>query len=161
MRKVLIASDHAGFRMKMALVKHLATLGYEVEDLGAHELMKDDDYPDFITPLARRIGADPELRGIILGGSGQGEAMCANRVPGVRAIVFYGKMRATDTLDAEGGHSEDGYDPVRLARRHNDANVLSLGARFISGSEADDAVRIFLDTPFSDSGRHSRRIAKF
>jgi len=166
MSKIFIASDHAGFALKNALAEHIRTLGYEVEDMGPFSLDKDDDYPDFMMPLARRVaernarGADA-ARGIIVGGSGQGEAMCVNRISGIRAAVFYGPMRVTASLDIEGGHSEDGYDAVRLPRRHNDANVLSIGARFVSGDEADEAVRIFLETPFSASTRHARRLAKF
>ena len=167
MRKVYFASDHAGYDLKNALVAHVRTLGYEVEDLGAFALDPKDDYPDFITPCARKVaeeaarGGAEAARGIIIGGSGQGEAMAANRVPGVRAAVFYGPMRVTVALDIEGGRSEDGYDAVRLPRRHNDANVLSIGARFVSGEEADKAVRIFLETPFSGAERHTRRLAKF
>ncbi|MBI4089032.1 RpiB/LacA/LacB family sugar-phosphate isomerase [Candidatus Kaiserbacteria bacterium] len=159
--KVFFAADHAGFALKNALIEHVRTRGYDVEDLGASSLDPDDDYPDFMTPLARRVAKEPDTCGIIIGGSGQGEAMCANRVAGVRAAVFYGPMRVTAALDIEGGHSEDGYDAVRLPRRHNDANVLAIGARFVSGDEADKAVRIFLDTPFSGAPRHARRLAKF
>jgi len=161
MRKVYFASDHAGFALKSALTEHVRTLGYEIEDLGPLEFDPEDDYPDFMTPLAKRIAKEPDACGIIIGGSGQGEAMCANRVPGVRAAVFYGPMRVSVALDIEGGRSEDGYDAVRLPRRHNDANILSIGARFVSGDEADRAVRVFLETPFSRSPRHARRIAKF
>lgn len=161
MPKLYIAADHAGFLLKNALSEHLRTLGYEVADLGAERLTPDDDYPDFVGPLAARIAAEPAARGIVIGGSGQGEAMCANRVPGVRAVVFYGPQAVTAALEVEGGRSEDGYDAVRLARRHNDANVLALGARFISGEEAMQAVRVFLETQPSDSPRHARRLAKF
>ncbi|MDE2021581.1 MAG: RpiB/LacA/LacB family sugar-phosphate isomerase [Patescibacteria group bacterium] len=176
MPKIYFAADHAGFDLKTALVAHVRTLGYDVEDMGASVLNSEDDYPDFITPCARRVAEEnartgSELpfrspgagsaRGIIIGGSGQGEAMAANRVPGIRAAVFYGPMRVTAALDIEGGHSEDGYDAVRLARRHNDANMLSIGARFVGGQEADEAVRIFLETPFSGAERHRRRLAKF
>lgn len=166
MPKIFIASDHAGFTLKNALTKHIRTLGYEVEDMGAHALTPEDDYPDFMTPCARKVAEEnarvaDAARGIIIGGSGQGEAMCANRIPGVRATVFYGPMRVTAALDIEGGRSEDGYDAVRLPRRHNNANMLSIGARFVSGDEADKAVRIFLETPFSGSSRHVRRLAKF
>lgn len=161
MPKLFIASDHAGYVLKNALVEHLGTLGYDIEDLGAHTLDPEDDYPDFVTPLAKRVAGEPGSRGIIIGGSGQGEAMCANRVQGVRAAVFYGEMKVTAALDIEGGNSEDGYDLVRLARRHNDANVLSIGTRFVSGKEAETAVHIFLTTPFSDSARHTRRLAKY
>jgi len=161
MSNVYFAADHAGFALKNALLEHVRTRGYDVEDLGAVSLDPDDDYPDFMTPLAERVASDPGSRGIIIGGSGQGEAMCANRIPGIRAAVFYGPRQVTVSLDIEGGHSEDGFDAVRLPRRHNDANVLSIGARFVSGDDADEAVRIFLDTPFSDAPRHARRLAKF
>ena len=161
MPKVYFAYDHAGFALKNALMEHVRTLGYDIEDLGASALDPKDDYPDFVTLLAKRVVAEPNTRGIIVGGSGQGEAMCANRISGIRAAVFYGPRRVTAALDVEGGHSEDGFDSARLPRRHNDANVLSIGARFVSGDEADAAVRIFLETPFSDSPRHARRLAKF
>lgn len=162
MPDLYFASDHAGFALKNALIEHLRTLGYETKDLGSHTSDPEDDYPDFVMPLARAVAeAGGSARGIIVGGSGQGEAMCANRVKGVRAAVFYGPMRVTAALEIEGGRSQDGFDLVRLARRHNNANVLSLGARFVSGEEAEEAMRIFLDTPFSDSPRHARRLAKF
>lgn len=166
MPKIFIASDHAGFALKTALVEHVRTLGYDVEDMGASTLNPEDDYPDFMMPLAQRVAqenarGEDAARGIIVGGSGQGEAMCTNRVPGIRAAVFYGPREVTVALDIEGGRSEDGYDAIRLPRRHNDANVLSIGARFVSVFEADEAVRIFLETSFSDSPRHARRLAKF
>ncbi len=167
MPKVYFASDHAGFALRQALVEAARTLGYEVEDMGAHTLDPEDDYPDFITPCAQKVaeenprGSAARAFGIILGGSGQGEAMCANRVPGARAAVFYGPMRVATSLDIEGGRSEDGFDLVRLSRRHNDANILSIGARFVSGKEAAEAMQIFLETAFSDAPRHARRIAKF
>ncbi len=161
MPKIYFASDHAGFALKHALIEYVRTSGYEAVDMGAPTLDHDDDYPDYITPCAEKVAAEQDAVGIIIGGSGQGEAMCANRVKGVRAAVFYGEMRVSHALDIEGGHSEDGYDLVRLARRHNDANILSIGARFVSGKEAVEAVRIFLDTPFSGAARHARRLAKF
>lgn len=161
MLKVFVAADHAGYALKNALAEYVRTLGYEVDDLGASAEVPDDDYPDLMTPLAKRVAAAPGSRGIAVGGSGQGEAMCANRVPGVRAAVFYGPMRATSAIEIEGGGSEDGYDAVRLPRRHNDANVLAIGARFVSGKEAAEAVRIFLSTEFSGAPRHMRRLAKF
>jgi ribose 5-phosphate isomerase B len=161
MSTVYFAADHAGFALKQALIEHVRALGYEAEDMGAFSLEREDDYPDFITPCAVRVAHEEGSCGIIIGGSGQGEAMCANRVKGVRAAVFYGPMPVTESLDIEGGHSEDGYDLVRLARRHNNANILSIGARFMSGKEALEAMRLFLETPFSDSPRHARRLAKF
>lgn len=165
--ELFFASDHAGFALKNALIEHFRTLGYDVTDFGDHAYDSLDDYPDFVLPLARALADATEeaeegsARGIIVGGSGQGEAMCANRSLGVRAAVFYGPMRVTAALEIEGGRSQDGFDLVRLARRHNNANVLAIGARFVSGEEAEEAVHIFLDTPFSDSPRHARRLAKF
>lgn len=161
MPKVYFAADHAGFALKAALIEHVRTLGYEAEDLGPFTLDPEDDYPDYVTPLAQKVASDREARGICLAGSGQGEAMCANRVSGIRAAVFYGPGRAPAPLDIDGGYSEDGFDVVRLARKHNNANILSIGSRFVSGTEADMAVRIFLETPFSDAPRHARRLAKF
>ena len=161
MPKIYFAADHAGFALKNALAEHLRTLGHAVEDMGAHTSDPEDDYPDFVTPLAKRVADEAGAFGVIIGGSGQGEAMCANRIHGVRTAVFYGPARVTEALEIEGGRSEDGYDLVRLARRHNDANVLSIGARFVSGEEAGEAVHIFLDTKFSDAPRHTRRLAKF
>ncbi|MFZ2500579.1 MAG: RpiB/LacA/LacB family sugar-phosphate isomerase [Minisyncoccia bacterium] len=161
MSKIYFASDHAGFALKQALLEYVRTSGYEAEDMGAFVLDPRDDYPDFVTPCAKRVATEPGSFGIVVGGSGQGEAMCANRVKGARAAVFYGEMPVTISLDIEGGHSEDGYDLVRLARRHNDANILSIGARFVSGEDAVEAVRIFLSTPSSDAPRHAHRLAKF
>ena len=159
---IYLAGDHAGFRLKSALLAHLPLLGHDVEDMGPFELTADDDYPDFVTPLAKRLAEEPNAFGIVCAGSGQGETMCANRIKGVRAAVFYGKMRATDALDAEGGHSKDGFDPVRLARKHNNANMLSIGSRFVSPEDANEAVQIFLETPFDiETPRHARRLAKF
>ncbi|HEX8591572.1 MAG TPA: RpiB/LacA/LacB family sugar-phosphate isomerase [Candidatus Paceibacterota bacterium] len=159
--KIFIAADHAGFRLKEALKEHFGISGYEVTDCGAHSYDPEDDYPDVVTPLAKAVAETPGAIGVVLGGSGQGEAMCANRVSGVRAAVFYGPMPVTDALDREGGFSEDGYDAVRLSRRHNDANVLSIGARFVSASEAEEAVRVFLNTEYTAHPRHVRRLGKY
>jgi ribose 5-phosphate isomerase B len=161
MPKLYFAADHAGFALKQALIDYVRTNGYEAEDLGAHTLDPNDDYPDVVTLCAKRVAAEPGTFGVIIGGSGQGEAMAANRVPGARAAVFYGLARVTETLDIEGGRSEDGYDLIRLARRHNDANLLAIGARFVSGHEAVEALRHFIDTQFSAAPRHARRLAKF
>ena len=150
MSKLFIASDHAGFALKGALVEHIQTLGYDIEDIGAFSFNPEDDYPDFVTPLAKRVASESGSRGIIIGGSGQGEAMCANRISGVRAAVFYMSTA-----------SENKYEIAQLSRQHNDANVLSLGARFFSENEAIEAVRIFLETEFPGDERHQRRLAKF
>ena len=160
--KIYLAGDHAGFRLKSALLEHLEMQGYEVKDMGPNTLEPEDDYPDYVTPLAYKVVEDLESVGIVCAGSGQGEAMCANRVAGVRAAVFYGKLPAVGSLDAERGHSQDGFDIVRLARKHNNANILSIGARFVSPEDADQAVRLFLSTTFdTESERHARRLGKF
>lgn len=145
-----LASDHAGFELKEKLKAYLMELGYDVKDHGAFSFDAGDDYPDFIRPAAEAVAASPEIdRAIILGGSGQGEAMVANRLPGVRAAVFYGH---TD--------GETFGNIVRLSREHNNANVLALGARFLSEEDAKTAVTMWLDTLFSEEERHVRRISK-
>ncbi|KND49787.1 MAG: ribose 5-phosphate isomerase B [Parcubacteria bacterium C7867-008] len=159
--KIFLAADHAGFRLKGALIEQLTLHGHEVEDMGPYDLDPEDDYPEYVIPLAKAVAENPDSFGVICAGSGQGEAMCANRTPGVRAAVFYGKMPVTVALDSEGAHSEDGFDAVRLPRKHNNANVLSIGSRFISPVDAEEAVSIFLSTEFSEDPRHARRIAKF
>jgi ribose 5-phosphate isomerase B len=156
MPKIYIATDHAGYALKEVLVPYIGTLGYEVEDVGAYSLDANDDYPDLIMPCAKKVAEDAGSIGVILGASGQGEAMVANRVPGIRAAVFYGAP-ASEQQDAA-GHV---LDLVASARAHNDANMLSLGARFITEEEAKEAVKTFLSTPFSHEERHVRRIAKF
>ena len=167
MPKVYLASDHAGFELKGKLVAYLGTLGYAVTDLGAAALAPDDDYPDYITPCAQKVAQEnthhavAQTFGIILGGSGQGEAMAANRVNGARTAVFYGPVPLSVALARADENPEDGYAIVRLAREHNDANLLSLGARFLKEEEAREAVRLFLETPFPGDARHQRRLAKF
>lgn len=141
--KIYIGADHAGFEMKEMLKKYLADLGHQVEDKGAFKYEPEDDYPDFIFPVAKAVATDTESRGIIIGGSGQGEAMCANRVRGARAAVFYG----------------GNFEIVELSRKHNNANILSLGARFIDDELAKKAVELWLKTPY-EGGRHERRIVK-
>lgn len=160
--KIYIAADHTGFVLKQELVSYIKDmLSYEVEDLGAHDLAPADDYPDYVLPCAQKVVATPGSLGLVIGGSGQGEAMAANRVAGVRCALFYGQAKANGAIDAKGAPSLDGLDIVRLAREHNDANVLSLAARFVTNEDAKEAVRIFLETPFSGEERHVRRIHKF
>jgi len=151
--QIYIAADHAGFYLKKELIKYLGIKGYEVEDLGAYEMDEADDYPDFIIPCALRVakshtqGKLDEV-GIVIGGSGQGEAIAANKVKGIRAALYYG------------GNVEI----VRLSREHNDTNVLSLGARFLIGDDAKKAVSVWLGTKFDNASRHQRRhdkISKF
>jgi ribose 5-phosphate isomerase B len=159
--KLYLASDHAGFSLKGALLERLEQYGYGVEDCGPHTFDPEDDYPDIVAAFVPRVLAEPDALGIICAGSGQGEAMAANRIIGARAAVFYGPRAAVGQLEQGGGVSEDGYDGVRLMRRHNDANILSIGARFVSLDEAAEAVRLFAETPFSGEPRHLRRLAKF
>ena len=143
--KIFLGSDHAGWEMKEKIKVYLRSLGHEPADEGAFNLEPTDDYPDFIDIVAKMVASDPENhRGIIFGGSGQGEAMCANRFKHVRAAVFYG------------GPSE----VVKLSREHNNANILSLGARLVDLDRAKEIIKLWLDTPFSGDDRHIRRIAK-
>lgn len=142
--KVYLASDHAGFELKAVLMEHLTVRGVEVEDLGPHTFDPADDYPDYIIPLAKRVSGEAGSRGIAIGGSGEGEAMAANRVKGARAAVYHGGPM----------------DAIRLSREHNDANMLSLGARLMTADEAWEAVVLWLETPFSGDERHARRIGK-
>ena len=142
-RKIYVASDHAGFELKEKLLVYLGELGYVVEDMGAYVYNEKDDYPEFISKAAEEVSKDPENSlGIVLGGSGEGEAMVADRYPGVRAAVYYG------------GNLEI----VKLSREHNDSNILSLGARFLKEEEAKEAVKLWIETPFSQDERHVRRI---
>ena len=143
--KIYLGGDHAGFELKAKVKQFLTDKDYEVEDCGAFSNNPDDDYPDFIKPVALALQKDPHGMGIIFGGSGQGEAMVANRYKGVRATVVY-------AFDAE---------IVKLSREHNNANVLSLGARFLKESDALKAVELWLKTPFPKEERHVRRLNKF
>lgn len=144
--KIYLATDHAGYEMKEALASYIEKdLGYTVLDMGAHQLDPDDDYVDFITLAAQEVSRDPDQsRGIVLGASGSGEAIVANRYPNVRCVAYYGG--STDIL--------------KLSREHNSANVLSLGARFLNLDDAKKAVKLWLATPFSEEERHVRRIKK-
>lgn len=142
---IVLGADHAGFELKEKIKAWLKEWGYRCMDMGAFSFDEADDYPDFIVPATDVVSEDPtKRRGIILGGSGQGEAMVANRYEHVRAAVYYGGPM----------------DIIRLSREHNDANVLSLGARFVSEEEAREAVKLWLETPFSGEERHARRIRK-
>jgi ribose 5-phosphate isomerase B len=142
--KVYIGTDHAGYELKETLRAYLQESGIEVVDKGAFKFNHEDDYPDFIIPTAEAVAGDPDSLGIILGGSGEGEEMAANKVEGIRAAEYYGGA----------------IDIVKLSREHNNANILSLGARFITEAQAKEAVKVFLETPFSGEERHIRRIEK-
>ena len=137
--RIALASDHAGFRYKEMLAKLLAERGHEVVDFGTHS-EESVDYPDFVFPAARAVAEGRCERGIVLGGSGNGEAMAANRVRGARCALCWSEESA------------------RLARAHNDANLLSLGQRLLSEELVRKIVLVWLETPF-EGGRHERRIA--
>ncbi|NTV44562.1 MAG: RpiB/LacA/LacB family sugar-phosphate isomerase [Candidatus Yonathbacteria bacterium] len=143
-----IAADHAGYMLKEHLKSVLKECGHTVVDHGASAYHDDDDYPDFVRPAAEAVGAaalrGEDVRGIVIGGSGQGEAMVANRVPGVRAAVWYGGNKSV----------------IGLSREHNNANILSIGARFVDDKLADEMIAAWLATPFSQDERHVRRIEK-
>ncbi len=141
---IYIGSDHAGFELKQKLINYIKSLNLEVIDKGAFHLDTNDDYPDFIIPVAEAVSINENSFGIILGGSGQGEQISANKVTGIRAIEYYG------------GNLEI----VKLGREHNNANILSLGARFINEDEAKEAVKIFIETTFTNDERHIRRLNK-
>jgi len=151
-----LAADHAGFELKESIHGWLVSEGYDVVDHGAYEYEEDDDYPDYVAPAAHAVSVDPEgnSRAIVIGGSGHGESIVANRFVNVRAIVFNGQYNSPENPDKEIP------EEIITARQHNNANVLSLGARFLSKGEAIDAVVQFLETDFSDEDRHIRRIQK-
>jgi ribose 5-phosphate isomerase B len=153
---IYFATDHAGFELKEAILAYVRDeLGYSVVDCGARTFDSDDDYPDFIGTAAQQVSGKPTDRAIIFGASGQGEAMAANRFPNVRAAVFYGQPE-TVQIDA----SQQSLSMIASTRAHNDANVLSLGARFLTLTDAKAAVALWLSTPFSCDERHVRRIKK-
>ena len=157
---IALATDHAGFEQLRDLQTYLESLGHECRNFGPKSLKTDDDYPDFIIPAAKAVAAGQCERGIVMGVSGQGEAMAANRLKGVRCAVFYGPAVPRKVVDAAGTLSHDPLEIVRLTRRHNDANMLSLAARFVGLEDMKQVVRLWLDTPFSDEERHKRRIKK-
>ena len=159
MPRIYIASDHAGFHLKRQLIQYLKVKGYEVEDCGAFEMDEADDYPDFIIPCAKKVAANPDSFGVVIGGSGQAEAIAANKVKGIRAALFYGPVKTQVAVDITGRKSSNPYEIVRLARLHNNANILSLSSRFQSVDDAKSALAMFLETEF-EGGRHERRIEK-
>lgn len=140
--RVHIATDHAAFELKQYLAAELRKLGHEVVDHGAETHDALDDYPDTCIPCAEATVADAESLGIVLGGSGNGEQLAANRVKGCRAVLAYS------------------VEIAELGRQHNDANVISLGGRFVANEQALEIVKTFLETPFSGDERHQRRIDK-
>jgi ribose 5-phosphate isomerase B len=140
--RVYLGSDHAGFELKARLTEHLTGLGHEAIDCGAHTFDPEDDYPAPCITAAARTIADPGSLGVVIGGSGNGEQIAANKVTGVRAALVWNDETA------------------RLAREHNDANIIGIGARNHPAADALRFVEIFVGTPFSQGERHKRRIAE-
>ena len=141
-KTIVLATDHAGFELKEHVKKFLLEKGFEIKDFGALEYDALDDYPDFIIPASKFVSKN-KLIGIIFGGSGQGEAIAANRIKGIRAVVFY--------------NGPD--DIIELSRMHNNANILSIGARFVDNHRAEEIINLWLSTTFEE-GRHKKRISK-
>jgi len=139
--RVYLGSDHAGYELKMHLVNHLSKQGYDVVDVGPHIYDPEDDYPAFCLHTGAKVVADPGSLGIVIGGSGNGEQIAANKIEGVRSALAWR------------------VEIAQLARQHNDSNVLSIGAREHTLAEATSFAEAFLTTPFSGSERHARRIA--
>jgi ribose 5-phosphate isomerase B len=140
--RVYLGSDHAGYELKMHLVNHLTKQGHDVVDVGPHMYDPEDDYPTFCLHTGARVVADPGSLGIVIGGSGNGEQIAANKIAGVRAALAWR------------------VEIAQLARQHNDSNVIAIGAREHTLDEATSFVEAFLATPFSGDPRHARRIAQ-
>ncbi len=149
--KIAIASDHAGFELKKHLISLLEELGLEITDFGPLLYDENDDYPDYVKSVGEYISKNnnsDEYRGIVIGGSGQGENICANRFENVRSVLIYG-----DDFDLN-------QNIAKLSRQHNDANVISFAARFINNETAEEILKIWLSERFSGDERHKRRISK-
>ncbi|MDO8270074.1 MAG: RpiB/LacA/LacB family sugar-phosphate isomerase [Candidatus Levybacteria bacterium] len=140
--KIYLATDHAAFELKEYVKTHLLEGGYNIEDCGAFTLDPNDDYPDWVKLAAQRVAQNPDSMGIVFGKSGSGEAIVANKIKGVRAILAVNE------------------ENVRLSREHNNANVLSIGSILIPNEQATSLIRLFINTPFSNEERHVRRIEK-
>jgi ribose 5-phosphate isomerase B len=138
--RVYVGSDHAGFELKATLLGHLREHGVETVDVGATSYNPDDDYPPFCLETARRVVAEPGSLGVVIGGSGNGEQIAANKVPGCRAALAWSTQTA------------------QLAREHNNAQVIGIGARMHTEAEAIAILDAFVATPFSGGSRHQRRI---
>ncbi|MSU44651.1 RpiB/LacA/LacB family sugar-phosphate isomerase [Candidatus Nomurabacteria bacterium] len=150
--KIVIGTDHAGYVLKEKLMVSLKARGYEVVDKGAYKYDEHDDYTDFIIPVAEEISKDPNnMKGIVLGATGQGEAIAANRFVNVRAIVYYGEVKSV---------VDDEANMIVRSREHNNSNVLSLGARFLTEEDMMSAVNLWLNTPYIGLERHARRLEK-
>lgn len=158
--KLALATDHAGYEQLKDLQVYLESEGHSCHNFGPGSFTADDDYPDFIRPAAEAVASGECQMGIILGGSGQGEAMAANRVKGVRCGLFYGPAVPRKVVDARGRVSHNPYEIIKLSRLHNNANMLSLAARFVSLEDMKHVIKLWLETDFSGDERHVRRLHK-
>jgi len=156
--KIALTTDHAGFEMLKELKQYLELAGHECVDFGPDVFDSSDDYPGFMFAAAQAVANGECERGIILGGSGQGEAIAANRIRGVRCALFYGTVTPRGPINIEGNVSDDPYIHVRLSRQHNHTNMLSLGARFVSLDDMKEVSDIWLREPTSNAERHVRRV---
>lgn len=141
-KKIYLSGDHAGLKLKEKLKPWLSKK-YKIEDIGPHHYDKKDDYPDFVIPMGRKVAKDKNSRGIIIAGSGQGEAIATNKIKGIKAGLYHGGPTKI----------------VTTGREHDNTNILCMGSRFVTGAEAKRAINIFLKTKFQ-KGRHSRRLKK-
>jgi ribose 5-phosphate isomerase B len=158
--RIALATDHAGFDILAEIKLYLSEQGHDCVDYGPNKLDPDDDYPKFMFKAAEALSKNDCDFAIIVGGSGQGEAMAANRIRGVRCAVFYGAQTPKAPIDSEGHTTDDPYEILKLSRLHNDANCLSLAARFLTIDEVKQSIDIWLNTPFSRIERHARRISQ-
>ncbi len=158
--KIALSTDHAGYERLKRLKSGLELAGYATHDFGPGAFNIEDDYPDFIRPACESILAGGCEVGIIFGGSGQGEAMAANRHNGIRCSVWYGPSVPIEAVNAEGVTSADPYEILKLSKEHNNANVLSIAGRFVDDEETLKVAIIWLNQKFSGAERHERRIKK-
>lgn len=158
--KVYLASDHTGVTLKDKVKTFLQKEGYNVQDCGAYEYDKNDDYPDFISKAAAAVSHDQTSKGIVFGGSGQGEAIVANKFKGVRCALFYTPAIPTQAVNIEGEQSTDPFEMLTLTREHNMTNMLSIGFRFVKEDDVLQAVKRWLQATDPTEKRHLRRIEK-
>jgi len=144
--KIFLSGDHAGFKIKEKVKPWLEKKGYIIKDFGPFKQTKKDDYPDYVIPMAKAVAKTKNSRGIIIAGSGQGEVIAANRIHGVRTVLYYGCPSPSRIL--------------KLSRAHNNSNVLSMGEFFMNEREMKKAITIWLKAPFSEKPRHKRRLRK-
>ena len=145
--RIYISGDHAGFKLKEKLKKWLESKGYEIKDFGSHKYEKEDDYPDFVIPMARLVAKDKNSRGICVAGSGIGEVIATAKIKGTRPVLF---------------HSGENLKRfIVTSRVHDNTNILSFGSRFVTEEQAKKAVEIWLKTDFPNETRHKRRLKKY